>query len=254
MQSQMDDVEVLPLATELASAYHTMVACCRDQLGMSPQDADARARGADDTPEEAREDLDRIRSRPPDQVSWFDLNRIVERDPAAVTELWTALKAAARDELESGHRTARALNWAGRPWNRAQFLAIRDSFRADYQPAPGVESALVDVAAEAFGDYLAWSASLHMQADTEAELERHDLRRHGSWKPQRLSSAEAMSQSAQMADRAYTRFLRTVTTLAEMRRSPPEPRSHLIGSSTAVIVAPLVLPASGDDTGHHERM
>ena len=65
------------------------------------------------------------------------------------------LKAAARDELDSGHRTARALDWDGRPWDRARFLAIRDSFRADYEPRPGIETALVDLAAEAFGDYLA---------------------------------------------------------------------------------------------------
>jgi hypothetical protein len=241
------------MAMELASAYRTMVTFYRDQLNLDDGDADARARGADDTSEGARTDLERIRGRPPDQLSWFELNRIVERDPQAMSALWSGVKAAARDELESGHRTAQALNWAGRPWDRARFLAIRDSFREDYEPAPGVESALVEIAAEAFADYLAWSESLHKQADTEAELERHDLRRHGAWKPQRLSSAEAMSQSAQMADRAYTRFLRTVTTLADMHRGPPAHRSHLTGSVTAVLVAPLVLPAGGDDTGHHER-
>ncbi len=62
------------------------------------------------------------------------------------------LKAAARDELDSGHRTAQALDWNGGPWERALFLAIRDSFRADYRPRPGFEAAMVDLAAEAFGD------------------------------------------------------------------------------------------------------
>jgi len=195
-----------------------MVTFYRDQMQMSAADADAHARGADDMPDEAVADLARIRDRPPDQVSWFDLERVVERDPEAMTELWQGLRAAAREELASGHRTARALDWDGHPWDRARFLAIRDSFRADYDPRSGIESALVDLAAEAFGDYLAWSEHLHMQAGTEVNLERHDLERHGAWKPQRIGSAEAMEHSARMADRAHLRFLRSLKALSDLRR------------------------------------
>ncbi len=213
--------EAEPLAAELAGAYGRMVMFYRDQLEMSGPEADARARGTDDTPAEAAADLARIGDRPPDQVSWFDLNRVADRDPKAFADLWRALKGAARDELHSGHRTARALDWDGRPWDRARFLAIRDSFRADYRPCPGLEAALVDLAAEAFGDYLAWSEQLHMQAGTEAEIERNDLGRHGKWKPQRIFSAEAMAESARMAERAHARFLRTVAALGDLRRTGP---------------------------------
>lgn len=209
------------LAAELAGAYGRMVMFYRDQLELSGPEADARARGADDPPAEAAADLARIGDRPPDQVSWFDLNRVADRDPKAVADLWRALKAAARNELHSGHRTARALDWDGRPWDRARFLAIRDSFRADYRPGPGIEATLVDLAAEAFGDYLAWSEQLHMQAGTEAEIERNDLARHGKWKPQRIFSAEAMAESARLAERAHTRFLRTIAALGEHRRTGP---------------------------------
>jgi len=216
-----DIAEADPLAVELARSFGQMVSFYRHQLEMSGPEADARARGADDPPDEAAADLARIRARPPDQVSWFDLNRVADRDPEALAEVWRALKAAARDELHSGHRTARALDWDGRPWDRARFLAIRDSFRADYRPGPGIEAALVDLAAEAFGDYLAWSEQLHMQAGTEAVIERNDLDRHGKWKPQRIFSADAMAESARMAERAHTRFLRTVATLGDLRRTGP---------------------------------
>jgi len=209
------------LASELAHAYGRMVTFYRDQMQMSAAEADSHARGADDTPDEAAADLARIRNRPPDQVSWFDLNRVANRDPEAMIELWYGLRAAARDELASGHRTARALDWDGHPLDRARFLAIRDSFRADHHPRPGIESALVDLAAEAFGDYLAWSEQLHMQAATEVNLERHDLERHGAWKPQRIGSAEAMEHSAKMADRAHARLLRTLKALGDMRRPGP---------------------------------
>lgn len=209
------------LAAELASAYGRMVTFYRDQMDMNGPDADARARGADVTPAEAAADLARIRDQPPDQVSWFELNRVADRDPETCAELWRALKAAARDELHSGRRTARALDWDGRPWDRARFLAIRDSFRTDYGPRPGMEAALVDLAAEAFGDFLSWSEHLHMQAATEAEIERNDLARHGKWRPQRIWSAEAMAESGRMAERAHARFLRTVATLGDLRRAGP---------------------------------
>lgn len=225
--------EAEPLAAELARAYERMVTFYRDQLEMSGPEADERARGADDPPDQAAADLARIRARPPDQVSWFDLNRVVDRDPEAFAELWQGLKAAARDELASGHRTARALDWDSRPWDRARFFAIRDSFRADYQPRPGIEVALVDLAAEAYGDYLSWSESLHRQASTEAEIERNDLARHGKWKPQRIWSAEAMAESARMAERAHKRFLQTVKQLHELQRSAP---SVYIGNAAQINV------------------
>lgn len=84
-------------------------------------------------------------------------------------------------------RAAQALDWEGGPWQRARFLAIRDGFRAETPPRAGIESALLDVAAEAFGDYLEWTEHLHMQATSEVKLEQHDLDTHGEWRPARLS-------------------------------------------------------------------
>ena len=236
--------EAEPLAAELAGAYGRMVMFYRDQLKLSGPEADARARGADDPPDEAAADLARIRDRPPDQVSWFDLNRVADRDPEALAEVWRALKAAARDELHSGHRTARALDWDGGPWERARFLAIRESFRENTPPQPGIESALVDAAAEAFGDYLAWSEQLHMQASTEAEIERNDLGRHGKWKPQRIWSAEAMAESSRMAEQAHGRFLRTIAALGNHRRAGPVYVGHVTISPQQLTI---VCPASPND-------
>jgi hypothetical protein len=72
--------DVTSLATDLARAYQQMASFYHRQLELSGPDADRRARGLDYTPEEAAADLARIRERPPDEVSWFDLNRLVERD------------------------------------------------------------------------------------------------------------------------------------------------------------------------------
>jgi hypothetical protein len=212
--------EVESLAAELAQAYRQMAAFYRDQLQLTGPEADARARGRDMTPEEAAADTARIRDRPPDEVSWYDLNRLAERDPEAATAIWRRLRAAAGRELASGHRTAHALEWQGHPWDRARFLALRDRFRGD-APMSGVEAALIDSAAEAFSDYLEWSEHLHMLASTEAAGERSRLDRDGYWEPPRLGSAETLERASRMAERAHGRFLRTVKLLTELRRSEP---------------------------------
>ncbi len=216
-----DAREAGALASELARAYRRMAMFYRDQLQLTGPDADDRARGNDDSPAERAADLARIRERPPDQVSWFDLTRVAERDPDTAAAIWRDVKAAARDELHTGHRAAQALDWEGGPWQRARFLAIRDGFRADTPPRTGIESALLDMAAEAFGDYLEWTEHLHMQATSEVKVEQHDLDTHGEWRPARLSMADAMEQSARMAERAHLRMLRTVKALSDLRRAGP---------------------------------
>lgn len=242
-----DEREAVPLAQAIAAAYKRMALFYRDQYGLTGPEADERARGADYTEEEAAADLARIRDAPADQVSWFDLTRLAERDPDAAREIWQGVKQAARDELESGHRAAEALDWGGRPWERAQFLAIRDSFRADYQPRPGFETAMVDMAAEAFGDYLEWSETVHRRASLDAEAEERDADRHGHWKPQRVSWVESLDHAARMAERAHARFLRTIKTLSDLRRAGPV----YVGQAGQVNVAQqqvnVARATSGDD-------
>lgn len=209
------------LATELARAYRRMAAFYRDQLELDGRAADARARGLDFTPEEGMADTTRIQERPPKDVSWFDLNRLVERDPHELARAWQRIQTAARDELASGHRTAVALEWQGGPFSRARFLALRDSFREGTPSHNGIEAALVDSAAEAFSDYLEWTEHLHRMSSVEMEAERERADRDHRWRPQRLSYADAIEQAARMAERAHQRFLKTVKMLHELQRSAP---------------------------------
>lgn len=213
--------ETDPLARELASAYRRMAAFYRDQMELTGTNADQRARGTDYSEQEAAEDRQRILERPADQVSWFDLSRLAERNSDDAGAAWVRVREAARRELASGHRTAQALEWRGGPWQRARFLAIRDTFRESTPPQNGIEAALLDTAAEAFGDYLEWSEQLHMQISSEVETERIGLERDGYWRPSRLSMAEAIELSSKMAERAHARFLRTIKMLHDLRRLTP---------------------------------
>jgi hypothetical protein len=85
----------------------------------------------------------RIPDLPPDQLSWFDLNRLAERDPNELAPIWQGIKAATRDELRSGHRTGDSLERQGGPWQRARFPALRDSFRQSTPPRSGIEAPLI---------------------------------------------------------------------------------------------------------------
>lgn len=214
-----DPNEAGSLASELAHAYQQMSAMYFEQLHFSSGDADQATRGLDQTPDQALEDLVRIRARAPDQVTWFDLQRLVNHDPDEMIAAWAHLRAEARAELASGHRTAHALEWNGRPLDRARFLAIRDSFRDTSPPQNGIEAALVDTAAEAFSDFLQWTELLHTQAGSEVAGERDSLERHGSWSPARLSSVEAIEHSSKMVERAHKRLLQTIKMLHDLQRT-----------------------------------
>lgn len=217
----IDDREVDTIARELALAYRRMATFYRDQLELTGPEADARARGVDSTPEAAAADTQRIRERPADQVSWFDLNRLAERDPAETAAIWQHICAAARDELASGHRTGDALEWQGRPWDRARFLAIRDSFRGDTPPRDGIEAALIDSAAEAFSTYLEATEHHNRMLSVDMEHEAKRAEELGEWRPMRISYADAIGQATREVEQAHARFLRTVKMLHELQRAAP---------------------------------
>ena len=54
-------------------------------------------------------ELDGLRSRPPDQVTFRDLGRLARVDPAEFAARWEAVKAAARADLDRGWLAARAV-------------------------------------------------------------------------------------------------------------------------------------------------
>lgn len=208
------------LARELGRAYHELAKFYRDQLEMTPEAAAMRASGADDTPEQAAEETARIASAPADQVSWCALNRLADRNPADALAVWDRLKAEAREDLTSGHRAAQALAWDGRPWDRAQYLAIRDGFRAGEAPADAIEAALIDTAAQCFSEYLAATQTEQMLMSTEAERQEAQLERSGHWRPSHISTADAITQAAARAERMHARLLRTLAALDVRRRTP----------------------------------
>jgi hypothetical protein len=209
------EAEAVGLAHEMARAYGEMVRFLRRQMQMSPEEAFAHL---SDPPEDQRE---RLLAAPPDQVFWTELSQLWEKDPEAGQAVWQGIKAQARAELDSGHRAAKALDYGGRPWERARFLAVRQAFRDEWRPRGGIEDALLDTLAQSYTSQLFWTEQLHVQSSLEYKPEETETRQHGHWRGPRLKDAEAMEQSAAMVERFNRLFVRTLRTLRDLRRYAP---------------------------------
>ncbi len=101
------------------------------------------------------------------------------------------------------------------PWARAQFLAIRNSFREEWKPRGGVEDSLLDMMAQSYTNYLIWIGRLTVDETS------NNAKRDAYWQPPRLTAVEAMDQSAAMADRFHRIFMRTLRALRDLRRYNP---------------------------------
>jgi hypothetical protein len=233
--------EVGSIARELARGYLELVESFRRTMGLSAEEADKRARDPGLAAWQHRYLTD-----PPDQVSWWGLSSLVERDPEQGRAAWERVKTEALKELASGHRAAMAMEaMGGRPWDRARFLAIREGLRAAWQPRGGVECLLVEALAISFAEYLRWTARLTMEAEMEGQLEDHKLKQDGYWQPPRSGVAAAMNEAAAMADRAHRRFLLTLRAMQALRRAPAV---QVVGAAQVSVGGQqlnLVVPSAG---------
>ncbi len=154
---------------------------------------------------------------PAHEVSWFDIARVARADPEVAQAVWDKIGRAAADDLASGHRAAKTIEVSASPWDRAKFLASRDALREAWQPRNGIEETLINNMAQA-------------QVMSERFLELVVLRTYNAsaprtidargWAPIAQSDADAIQQSAEMADRFNRLFLRQLRALQELRRRP----------------------------------
>ncbi len=214
----VDRDEVESLARELGAAYARRIAFYRNEYKMEIAEAQERA-DMRHNPEFRQRGL----TDPPDQVNYLALEDLADQDPAQALAAWQRVKAAARDDLLSGHRAAQAMEVGGitSAWQRAQFFAIRSAFLEEWQPANGGERLLVDMLAQAYASWLAWLEQLQVYTTAETERQKHKIKQDGYYETPRVSTIEAIEQAAAMADRFNRLFLRTLRQLRDLRRYTP---------------------------------
>ena len=203
------------LAGELAVAFGQMVQSYEKHFKLPHAEAVQRAAEA-----EPPDTMQRILHGPPDQVSWFDLDQVTRTDPDRALARWEEIKRAALEEVQTGHRAARAVETTGNDgaWRRAQFLALLDDLAADWRPRNGIERQLIDNMAQAQAGYLHWLHTLTVRTTLGSlggeRLEQVEAKWHGP----RQADADAIDQAAEMMERYNRIFLRTLRALRDLRR------------------------------------
>ncbi len=210
--------ELESLSRELGAAYARRIAFYRNEYKLELAEAQERAE-LRHNPEFRQRGL----TDPPDQVTYSALEDLADKDPAQALVAWQRIKAAAHDDLMSGHRAAQVMEFAGvtNAWQRAQFFAIRTAFIEEWQPANGGERLLVDMLAQAYASWLAWLEQLQVYTTAETSRQHSKLQDSGYYDLPRVSHAAAVEQAAAMADRFNRLFLRTLRQLRDLRRYAP---------------------------------
>jgi len=207
--------EVHLLASELARARGELLAVYETELKLPRDEALARIRS------ENAQMIDRIRSTPVEHVTWLDLDALAEHSPELAYRRWEEVLQAAREERQSGHRAAHAVEISGSPcWRRARFLVLREELHAGWRPRNSVEGLWLDTLAQAQHEYETWMERLTMRTEMQRlpDRKRED---EGYWSPPRVSAADAVEQAAAMVDRFHKLMTRTLRTLHDLRRRAP---------------------------------
>jgi hypothetical protein len=214
--SKVNPAELSDLARELAAAFGEMVYFYREHYKLSAEEA--RQRAAENSPE----CIDRILNAPPDQVTWYDLDSLAQKDKSLALERWEQVKEAARNEIRSGYRAARAIEFSNDAWERARYLAVRAEIMEDWRPRNAMEQQLVDQLAQ--WQVLLWQWQQAMTIWTN--VAGSDLRRAKKGKPYeavRLTDAEALERATKKVELLQRMYLRTLNALQDQRRTHPPP-------------------------------
>lgn len=158
-----------------------------------------------------------------EEINWGHMSAVAEVSIDDGLKLWTRVREAADDELESGKRGAKVAGENSEPYALAQYLAIRDSFADQWQPQGGIESAMVEMLAISYSLQMYWSEIAHERATRSHDAQREALRRYeaGGWKSPYQSEADAVDQAHRLADGYNRQFLRVLRQLRDLRRYAP---------------------------------
>ena len=201
------------LAGELAASFGRLVQSYEEHFKLPHAEARRRAAEADADGGQS------ILNGPPEQVSWGDLDQIARTDPERAIARWEEIKRAALEELQTGHRAARAVETVnGGAWQRARVLALRDDLATEWRPRNGIERQLLDTMAQAQACYLHWLHTLTARTALSSLGAGRLEQDKGRWEAPRQADADAIDQAAEMMDRFNRIFLRTLRALRDLRR------------------------------------
>jgi hypothetical protein len=164
-----------------------------------------------------------VKSLEPEKVDWGYIAAVGEHSMSDALSLWTRVREAADDELESGRRAAKVAGNHTEAYALAQFLAIRDAFADQWQPQGGIEAAMIDMLTVSFSLQMYWTTIAHERALHDHDEQKKDLHRYETkgWKSPYQYAANAIDQAYRLADGYNRQFLRVLRQMRDLRRYTP---------------------------------
>jgi hypothetical protein len=214
-KGEVSPAEIGSLARSMVDARRRQLRIMEDYLHYSKPDAQAKLEE-----QNAAESVESLMEKAEDQVHWYDLDTLAEKDPGRAVELWASVKGRAREEWESGHRAAEvAHGWGGgEAWERARFLAIYEGMVEEVQPQGGIERALVEMLSQTHWHYLLESETLSMYETTELERMEYEVETTGARQRKAVWQENLEEKRAQRVEQLNRLFVRTLRALRDWRR------------------------------------
>jgi len=223
LQAMVDE-----FARQMVEVYHNRRQGALDLLKRYPDDEWMKERYAPGnvekfaSGEDDKEAIDRLRKKPFNEIDYYDIQAAFEQDPTFAAMAMNAIFDGARNYVTAGLYAANAVGFE-KPFQRAQFMEIRNGFMDEWKPRGGIESSLIDMLAQS---YVAWQWWLKQSFDVANHLDdvREQVKKSkdpyesGTWNPPRLTASEYLERSTQMADRYQRVFLRTLRQMRDLRR------------------------------------
>ena len=237
--------EVAAIVGEMARTHGSYVAYFEKHYKLSREEAIKRAEETTLTPEQQ---LNRLDEQPPDQISWYTFDDATKLDPERAWDRWDRMKDEARDEYESGHRAASAVRHDS-PWERVQYLAVRDSFIEEWQPRGGLELSLIDQMAQTYSAWLRWLAHYELLATADVATRERQINDRGRYEEPKPYKHTIEERALHTADR-FQRMLRSLRALRDLRRYSPQITIHNRGQ---VNIGEQQVNVQGDPNGEAGR-
>jgi hypothetical protein len=105
-----------------------------------------------------------------------------------------------------------------RPWDRVQFVVLREELAAQWHPSNGIEWSLIDTMAQSYTAQLHWMEQLTLYTGLEPHNDKEEIEVRGCWNRPRVTDAQAIEQAAAMVERFNRLYLRTLRALTDLRR------------------------------------
>jgi hypothetical protein len=170
-----------------------------------------------------------------ESVNFNRLKDLWECSPEEAERYFGLVKMEAQREFASGHMAAEVfepVDWMSSVWQRARFIAIRDTFTFEYKPDGGIEHALIDTLTQAYFMQQYWTETAVKRTRSDPRRESYEFAEwkhykreiakdrkfdRGWWDIPLISEDRAVMTTTNMVDQFSRLFQRTLRQLNNHR-------------------------------------